>query len=404
MNPIADHIRAHLTATGKSMRALSMEIGQGEKFVADILCGKSKRPTPAALEKLSAVIGVDLAALPVQRQVTAAEMETDASGAAAGRLEHLESIGRAIGPRLFCSGVRRRWSASDDPGSVEGPCLAEQHDSGHPGNGREHLRHLFESSARYVRHRCRDRAPAGDPGRLWALACPLRRHQEVGREGLRGGSRPERFCAWCDGIGLAIADIRPETFTDYLAARLASGKVTMDKSKHRDTAMEALALWNRLAEGEAFRAMGVRAVVSPFTDGRDRYGMPNELLAPLLAEFDDRVLPWARGETGPDGTPVDMILDRLEPVEVENVDHRKRKLQAYLGKQTRVRRQGREDRLRAAGVLLGDACWKSNTADNARAAIKSLAMALWSQTRNRHHLDRGADRPGSARGGSHRPR
>ena len=77
-----------------------------------------------------------------------------------------------------------------------------------------------------------------------------------------------------------------------------------------------------------------------------------------------------------EGTPV----DKLEPVEVESVDPRKQRLQTYVGKQTRVRRQGREDRLRAAGVLLGDACWKSNTAANARAAIKSLAMALWSQT------------------------
>src|SRR4051812_2550308 len=74
MNPIADHIRAHLAAPETSMRALSVELGQGEKFIADILSGKSKRPTPRALSRLSAVIGVDLAALPVYRQVSAADM------------------------------------------------------------------------------------------------------------------------------------------------------------------------------------------------------------------------------------------------------------------------------------------------------------------------------------------
>ena len=47
----------------------------GPKLKLPVLCGKSKRPTPVALAKLSAVIGVDLAALPVQRQVTAADME-----------------------------------------------------------------------------------------------------------------------------------------------------------------------------------------------------------------------------------------------------------------------------------------------------------------------------------------
>jgi len=75
MNPIADTIRAYLSATGTSMRALSLECGQGEKFIADVIAGKSKRPTSAALERLSAVIGTDLAALPVQPQVTAADME-----------------------------------------------------------------------------------------------------------------------------------------------------------------------------------------------------------------------------------------------------------------------------------------------------------------------------------------
>src|SRR5690606_19137717 len=34
----------------------------------------------------------------------------------------------------------------------------------------------------------------------------------------------------------------------------------------------------------------------------------------------------------------------------------------------------------AAGVLLGGACWNAKTAATARAAIKSLAMALWAQT------------------------
>jgi integrase len=144
--------------------------------------------------------------------------------------------------------------------------------------------------------------------------------------------------------------------------------------------MDALSLWNRLAGRETFRALGVTAVPSPFADGRDRYGMPRELLAPLLAEFDDRVLPWAQGKTGPDGTPVERILDNLAPAPVERDDPRRQKLHAYLGNQPRHRRQDREERLRAEGVLLGKACWKANTAANARAGLKSLAMALWSQT------------------------
>jgi len=188
------------------------------------------------------------------------------------------------------------------------------------------------------------------------------------------------FFAWCDGAGLAIGDVRPGSFTDYLAARLASGRVTLSESKHRETAMDALSLWNRLAGREAFQALGVRAVVSPFADGRDRYGMPEELLTPLLTEFDTRVLPWARGEASPEGVPVEEILDTLDPVAVGSADPVRERLRTFLGKRTRVRRRDREDRLRAAGVLLANRQWNRGTAANARAAIKSLAMALWAQT------------------------
>ena len=379
MNPIADHIRTHLSATGKSRRALSLEVGKGEKFVADILSGKSKRPTPAALAKLSAVIGVDLAALPVQRQVTAADMEkmirerppadwsTSKVSGALSALGWFVRRSDAGGPQvtILDRSKGRAWLSSTTA-AAQG-MAASTFDT-----YSSHLRDLFDIAAGTGRPRA-----IRDVSGTWrVLYEAIRNSAAKTYEHLEAGP----FCAWCDGLGLTIADVRPETFTDYLAARLASGKVTMDQSKHRDTAMEAMWLWNRLATREEFQAMGVRAVVSPFTDGRDRYGMPEDLLAPLLAEFDDRVLPWAQGKTGPDGTPVDTILDKLEPVEVENIDPRKQKLQAFVGRQTRVRRQGREDRLRGAGVLLGDACWKSNTAANARAAVKSLAMALWSQT------------------------
>ncbi|WP_297972585.1 tyrosine-type recombinase/integrase [uncultured Amaricoccus sp.] len=377
MNPIADTIRAHLSATGTSMRALSLELGQGEKFIADIISGKSKRPTPAALRKLSAVIGTDLAALPVQPQVTAADMEqmlrerppagwstSKVSGARSALAWHVRAAGTGRPESTIIDRAKGRAWLSGTTAAAQG--LAPNTFTTYAS----HLRDLFDLAGATTRPR-QIRDVTGPWRQIYDALADAREYETA----VAGP-----FFAWCDGAGLAIGDVRSESFTDYLAARLASGRVTMSESKHRETAMEALSLWNRLAGRDGFRAMGVRAVVSPFPDGRDRYGMPEELLAPLLEEFDTCVLPWARGETGPDGTLVDTILDRLDPVAVEAVDPRKKKLQAYLGKQTRTRRQEREDRLRAAGVLLGDACWKANTAANARAAIKSLAMALWSQT------------------------
>lgn len=95
------------------------------------------------------------------------------------------------------------------------------------------------------------------------------------------------FLAWADGAGVAIGAVAPATFEDYLSHRLASGKITADESQHCNVAQDVVALWNRLARIDAFRALGVRPVETPFADGRDRYGMPNE----LLSEFDMRVLP-----------------------------------------------------------------------------------------------------------------
>lgn len=379
MNPIADTIRAHLSATGTSMRALSIELGQGEKFIADIISGKSKRPTPAALKKLSAVIGTDLAALPVQPQVTAADMEemlrerppagwstSKVSGARSALAWHVRAAGTGRPESTIIDRAKGRAWLSGTTAAAQGMATSTF------TTYASHLRDLFDLAGATTRPR-QIRDVAGPWRQIYdALADSDAKEYETAVAG--------PFFAWCDGAGLAIGDVRSESFTDYLAARLASGRVTMSESKHRETAMEALSLWNRLAGRDEFRAMGVRAVVSPFPDGRDRYAMPEELLAPLLSEFDDRVLPWARGGTSPEGVPVDEILDTLDPVEVGSDDPAKEKLRTFVGRRTRVRRRSREDRLRAAGVLLANGQWNRDTAANARSAIKSLAMALWAQT------------------------
>ena len=379
MNPIADHIRAHLSATGKSMRALSIELGQGHKWVADILCGKSKRPAPAALRKLSKVIGVDLLTIPVQKQVTVFDMQQmlrdrppgdwsqpKVSGARSALSWYARAAG-AGGPQvtIFERSRVRAW-LSCTTAAAQGMATTTF------GTYSSHLRDLSDIAAGTGR----PRAIRDVVGPWRDLYDTLKRSATNDHQDAVAGP----FFAWCDGLGIAIGEVSPDAFTGYLAMRLSSGKLTASESRHRKVAMNVRSLWNHLANQDEFRALGVRHVATPFADGRDRYGMPDELLAPLLAEFDARVLPWSRGETGPDGTPVDVILDSLEPVEVEAVDPRKEKLRAYLGQQTRVRRQDREDRLRAAGVLLGNGRWGKETADNARAAIKSLAMALWSQT------------------------
>jgi hypothetical protein len=68
------------------------------------------------------------------------------------------------------------------------------------------------------------------------------------------------------------------------------------------------------------------------------------LLQPLLEEFDNRVIPWARGEMTPDGHCINAVLDERAPVSVaEAADGRKAMLRSFLERQSRVRRQDRDD-------------------------------------------------------------
>jgi hypothetical protein len=62
---LQETVSHHLRASGESMRALSIRAGFGEKFVADLLCGRSRRPSAHNLAKLGDAIGVDLLSIPL---------------------------------------------------------------------------------------------------------------------------------------------------------------------------------------------------------------------------------------------------------------------------------------------------------------------------------------------------
>ena len=67
-------IAHHLRLSRELMRALSKRAGLGEKAVADIIHGKSRRPSVEALAALSDAIGADLLSIPAAPQDTYAEL------------------------------------------------------------------------------------------------------------------------------------------------------------------------------------------------------------------------------------------------------------------------------------------------------------------------------------------
>jgi integrase/lambda repressor-like predicted transcriptional regulator len=379
MPTIADHIRAHLDATGKSMRALSLEAGFSEGWAKDVLRGASKRPGAEALARVSAIIGVDLCAIPNERVVSAADAlrllageppagwsPSQVKGAKTAIRFYVEQSGAGGPDTTLLEPQRVRAFLKRTTAATHG--LAEST----YGAYATHLKNVLDLVRAIQR-----------PRQIRDVLGPWRDLYDE----IKGADLPDYialsfgpFCAWCHFSGLAIGDVCPETFADYLSHKLAHGRLKTGEAQHRDTVREVHGVGQRLSAMPAFAAMGVRSVASPFPDGRDKYQMPADLLAPLLAEFDKHILPWARGEVTPDGRCVDAVLDQLEPVEVPEADQRKAAMQKFLGRQSRVRREAREDRLREAGVLIGNSRWGSKTQANARAAVASLAKALWSKT------------------------
>jgi lambda repressor-like predicted transcriptional regulator len=176
MPTIADHIRAHLEATGKSMRALSLEAGFSEGWVKDVLRGASKRPGAEALARMSAIIGVDL------RDPERTRGERSGCAAAPGRraarrVEPLAGQGREDGDQVLRRTERRGWTRHDLARASARARLAAIHHGRNPRARGEHVRRVCEPPEEGDRSGPRHPETAPDPGRARVVAGPLRRGQ-----------------------------------------------------------------------------------------------------------------------------------------------------------------------------------------------------------------------------------
>lgn len=375
MTTIPGLIRRHLSESGMSMRALSLEAGLHPKAVSEILSGKVSRPRVEALEKLSRATGLDLAAIAPAPVPTVADrirmLRTEppagwSRSRIGGAVAALRVYARAtaVSPDVALIDRQRvRAWLSTTTGAALG--LADESLRAYAS----HLRAVLDADDSAERPR-QIRDVQGSWRELHAAVAALDLPQDLKWVG--GG-----LFAYCDAAGLTPEGVSSGTFAAYLAHRLASGTVTQDEATQQKAVRRCLALWNRLAETPALAARGVRPVESPFADGRDKYGMPMDLLAPLLAEVDGRLMPWVRGEATPEGRSIDEVLTELYPVETTAADPKKAAVRAFVGRKSRARQNGRDDRLREAGVLLSGAIWGDARCMTMRAGIIALAKALW---------------------------
>lgn len=381
MTDIATHIRDYLAHSGMSKRALSLEAKLHSKSVSEILSGAVKRPSAAALAALSAIIGVDLIAIPVARETVADDVYGWLKGnrlahwsepQRRGALTALNLFVRNTAPggrtmaRFDRDGVRKLLSTRSAAALGVSPSTLSSYAS--------HLCALCDVAESHQR-----------PATIRDVTGPWRVLYEMVSDAIDAGELTNDtafvaggFCAWAHAVGLRIDMIDGSNFAAYCEHRIAHGGVTTSVAKHRSVVARCLALWNKLACAPRFERFAMRVATSPFPDGRDKYAMPLELLESLLREVDGLIIPWARGVATPGGIPVEAALDALLPIEKAPVSLKKAKLSGYVGKQARIDKKSRQERLKAAGILPSGATWSEETAKRARAGFISLAKALWS--------------------------
>lgn len=184
------------------------------------------------------------------------------------------------------------------------------------------------------------------------------------------------FLAWMDARGLAPRDLAPETLELYHRDRLATG----DKSEKatRNHVQRIAALTRRLAGDPAYAGYGFPALPSPWARPEVLPGAGE--IAPLLAEFDDKVSPWLRGEQSATGETREAFLARLDAA-TSAARPADPKAAALARARARAPSDGQaEDRaakvMSGAGFLLRREQWSEGTIKSYRKQLHAMVRRL----------------------------
>ena len=365
-------LRDYLETSGESMRALSLRAGLNPKAVSDILNIPGLRPRHATLVALSTAMGQDLFAAQPGSRATFADMikaaQESGNGILTSRLRwlcrnaewapELRPVCKQDVIDFFDRNKPARFGLSAGSYATYRSMLVTSIGSSEP---RQRKRRIDDISGRYRQ------------------VHEAIRSSDLPRSALYASGA---FLLFLHDQGIAPADIAKETLAAYYNHRVeASAKSAAACEKH---VREIATLVARLASEPGFARFGFIAAPHPFEDGRDKFRVDPDQIAPLMKEFDTRVAPWAQGQASRDGlTRVEFIaqLDRNEAV--GTVCDMKAKLRAKRlekagrpGQSSRQDAPSRSELLRQAGFLIGKHTWSDKTLATRRGYIVSLAKAV----------------------------
>lgn len=372
---LQETVSHHLRASRESMRALSIRAGLGEKFVADLLCGRSRRPSAHNLAKLGDAIGVDLLSIPLAAAQTygdlIARLEADPPP------DWTADRRAAVLLKLRWLVRRQNWDAATQV--VDRRKIVEIFDRATPaalgltrGSKATYKSDILAGvDAARTPARARDVSDITGPWRKLHLAVQAADYP------LDLSAVAGPFFLFAHDRGIATSDVAPEVLRSYFDDRCTQEQRT--EAGERKAVKRVASLLTRVANDPAFAHFGVRPVAHPFPDGRDKYGVGDALFADLLAEFDARVAPWVTGAVSRDGLSRSELVARLD-AEAPVLTGDEALLARFCGSDPESRRAARDAEMLRIGFLPHDRTWSGNTLRTRRGYVLSVAKSVYAAT------------------------
>ncbi|SIT17601.1 Phage integrase family protein [Roseivivax lentus] len=369
-------LRSYFDSSGESMRALSLRAGLNPKAVSDILNIPGLKPRHATLTALSEATGHDLFAAVGETRVTYADL--------IARVLNTEDRALASKLRWLCRNAgwtpELRAVCKQDVIDFFDANTAARFDLSE-GSYATYRSALIKAAGRGEPHRRRRRID--DIAGIYRDA-----HQAIKESALPKSARLSAgsFLLYLHDVDIAPGEITTATLGDYYNHRITvSPKSEAQCEKH---VREIATLLKRLANDPEFSDFGFVTATHPFANARNRYGVAEERIAPLMAEFDARVAPWVLGQMSRDGKTREAFIAELDAKEDEEpIADKKALLPAK--RREKAQRSGqpdqdcgsaRNDAIRKAGVLVGKSTWSEETLKTRRGYVVSIAKALSAST------------------------
>ncbi len=368
---LAQELKDYLDTSGESRRALSLRAGLNPKAVADILNIPGLKPRHSTLVALSGATGRDLLEVGGEPPRTYADLLAEAQSA---------------GDRTLCS--RLKWLCRKAGWVPELKVVCKQDvidffDRHSPASfsltkgSMSTYRSTLVTAAGNGQSRRRNRRIDDIGGVYKEVHEAIRDSDLADTARLISGS----FLLFLHDKGIQPAEISTDTLADYYRHRVeVSAKGEARCEKH---VREIATLLRSLTDHPDFAEFGFAAAPPPFEDGRDKFGVCNSQLDPLLTEFDSRVAPWATGQMSRDGLTRTKFIAALDAMEKPVSDKKARLRNAKKDRRLRSGKPGRKgspELMAEKGFLTGRDRWADTTLACRRGYVISMAKAIVSAT------------------------